>query len=41
MQKLIQDANDKTVEEEYLSRAQELSSKMQGNLQAREVLKML
>jgi hypothetical protein len=41
MSRLIQDASDKIVEDCYLQKAAALSSKMQGNLQAREVLHML
>jgi len=41
LQKLIQDASDKQVEDCYLKRATDLGGKMQGNLQAREVLQML
>lgn len=41
LQRLIQDASDKNVEDEYLQRGTHLSGQMQGNLQAREVLQML
>lgn len=37
----IKDASEKSVEDEYLQKGQHLSSQMQGNLKAREVLKML
>lgn len=41
LQRLIQDASDKNVEDEYLKCATKFVGQMQGNLQAREVLTML